>query len=85
MGRTVLAIALIVVAVAASCSASQPSTPVPSGRALTTAELKIRLIDQFGPLWYCDPDLYPVARADQAASRRRTSRRPRPTPTGSPP
>jgi Hint domain len=67
MGRSVLAVALIVVAVAASCSTTQLSTPAPSGRALTTAELKIRLIDQFGPLWYCDPDLYPVARADEAA------------------
>ena len=39
-------------------------TPVASG-ALTLAQLKYRLIDRFGRLWYCDPDFYPVARADQ--------------------
>jgi hypothetical protein len=33
--------------------------------ALTLAQLKYRLIDRFGRLWYCDPDFYPVARADQ--------------------
>jgi hypothetical protein len=39
-------------------------TPVASG-ALTLAQLKYRLIDRFGRLWYCDPDFYPVARADE--------------------
>ena len=39
-------------------------TPVASG-ALTLAQLKYRLVDRFGRLWYCDPDFYPVARADQ--------------------
>jgi len=38
--------------------------PAASG-ALTLAQLKYRLIDRFGRLWYCDPDFYPVARADQ--------------------
>jgi hypothetical protein len=41
-------------------------TPVASG-ALTLAQLKYRLIDRFGRLWYCDPDFYPVAREDQDA------------------
>jgi hypothetical protein len=39
-------------------------TPVASG-ALALAQLKYKLIDRFGRLWYCDPDFYPVARADQ--------------------
>jgi len=39
-------------------------TPAASG-ALTLAQLKYRLVDRFGRLWYCDPDFYPVARADQ--------------------
>ena len=39
-------------------------TPAASG-ALTVAQLKYRLVDRFGRLWYCDPDFYPVARADQ--------------------
>jgi len=38
--------------------------PAGSG-ALTLAQLKYRVIDRFGRLWYCDPDFYPVARADQ--------------------
>src|SRR6266404_4341187 len=39
-------------------------TPAASG-ALTLAQLKYRVTDRFGRLWYCDPDFYPVARADQ--------------------
>lgn len=31
------------------------------------AELKIRLIEQLGPPWFCDPDFFPVARDDEAA------------------
>ena len=38
-------------------------TPAVSG-ALTLAQLKYRIVDRFGRLWYCDPDLYPVARSD---------------------
>ena len=38
--------------------------PAPSG-ALSLAQLKYRLVDRFGRLWYCDPDFYPIARADQ--------------------
>ncbi len=30
------------------------------------SELRYRLIDQLGPLWYCDRDFFPVARADEA-------------------
>jgi hypothetical protein len=29
------------------------------------AELRYRLIDQLGPLWYCDRDFYPIAVADE--------------------
>ena len=32
---------------------------------LRQPELKFRLLDTFGPLLYCDPDFYPVARADE--------------------
>ena len=39
-------------------------TPVVSGT-LTLAQLKYKLIDRFGRLGYCDPDFYPIARADQ--------------------
>jgi hypothetical protein len=40
-------------------------TPSPIGEPLTIAQLKVALIDRFGPLWYCDPDFYPVARDDE--------------------
>jgi hypothetical protein len=45
-------------------------TESPSARpngAITDVELKIRLVERFGPLWYCDPDYWPVAREDEAA------------------
>lgn len=41
------------------------ATPVASG-ALTLAQLKYRIVARFGRLWWCDPDYYPVARADEA-------------------
>ena len=42
-------------------------TPSPAPGGLTQAQLKYRLVDQFGPLLFCDPDYYPVARADEGA------------------
>src|SRR6267378_7963454 len=42
---------------------SPTPSPVPGGP--TYAQLKYRLIDQFGRLLSCDPDYYPVARADE--------------------
>jgi hypothetical protein len=36
--------------------------PGPSGgTAITAADLRLFLIERFGPRWYCDPDEYPVA------------------------
>jgi hypothetical protein len=40
-------------------------TITPASGALTLAQLKYRVVDRFGRLWYCDPDFYPIARADQ--------------------
>jgi Hint domain len=61
------------VALVASCTSGQPSSPAsPPAPPLTTSELKIRLIEELGPLWYCDPDFYPIAvfdEADQAKKR----------------
>ena len=42
-----------------------PTVAPPAPGALTLAQLKYKLVDRFGRLWYCDPDFYPVARADQ--------------------
>src|SRR5206468_4763247 len=42
-------------------------TPSPAPGGLTQAQLKYRLVDRFGRLLFCDPDFYPVARADEQA------------------
>ena len=42
-------------------------TPSPAPGGLTQAQLKYRLVYQFGRLLFCDPDYYPVARADEGA------------------
>jgi Hint domain len=67
MVRPRLLVALAAVLLAAGCGGSSTS-PGPStspAAPLGAAALKIRLLDMFGPLSYCDPDEYPVARADQ--------------------
>jgi Hint domain-containing protein len=46
---------------------SSSPTPSPAPGGLTQAQLKYRLVDQFGRLLFCDPDYYPVARADEQA------------------
>jgi len=40
-------------------------TPSPAPGGLTQAQLKYRIVDRFGRLLFCDPDYYPVARADE--------------------
>ena len=69
MHRPALARLLALVALVAACTATGPaSSPSPTpGVPLSAAALRFALIDQFGPLWYCDPDFYPVARDDEAA------------------
>src|SRR5437762_13574665 len=40
-------------------------TPSPAPGGLTQAQLKYGLVDRFGRLLFCDPEFYPVARADE--------------------
>jgi hypothetical protein len=40
-------------------------TPSPAPGGLTQAQLRYRIVDRFGRLLFCDPDYYPVARADE--------------------
>ncbi len=55
----------------ASSTTIPPTTPEPTpGPTLTLPELKLALTDAFGPLWYCDPDFYPIQRADEIESAR---------------
>jgi hypothetical protein len=50
----------------ASPSLTSISSPTPDpGQPLTTAQLKYAIVDRFGPLWYCDRDLYPVPVDDE--------------------
>jgi hypothetical protein len=66
MKRTFFGRLLFVALLVASC-ASAVSTPPPTpGPPLTIAELRYKLVDGFGPLWYCDRDFYPIAVADEA-------------------
>ena len=62
---------LLVIMLVAACGATDPSpSPSPSpgaGGPLTPAQQRLALIDAFGPLWFCDPDFYPVPRDDEAA------------------
>src|SRR5512147_1038990 len=64
-------VALLLVAVLAGCSGGATSSagasiiPGPSispGASLTTGDLRVILLETFGPRWYCDPDYYPLAR-----------------------
>jgi hypothetical protein len=48
-------------------TASPSPTPSPAPGGLGQAQLKYRLVDQLGRLLFCDPDYYPVARADEGA------------------
>ena len=45
----------------------EPPTAVPTlpSASLSPTELKYRLLDQFPNFFFCDPDFYPIARADE--------------------
>ena len=46
----------------------EPATPIPTlAGGLPAAELKYRLLEEFPDFFFCDPDYYPVARADESA------------------
>lgn len=72
---TIAAIAACLIAFACvpptggTSSPGQTIVPGPSGRAtLGPAELRLVLVEQFGPLWYCDRDSYPVGRDEAQAA-----------------
>jgi hypothetical protein len=68
---TAIAVGTIVPIVPGGTVPPPPPTPAPTASpspapgGLTQAQLKYRLIDQFGRLLFCDPDFYPIARADE--------------------
>jgi len=62
-------LALILAACATPSSPSPSGSPAPSSSPgpieLSVADLKYRLMDRFGLLWYCDPDEYPVSHGNE--------------------
>jgi hypothetical protein len=49
-------------ATASPGSSILPGPSISPGGTLTTGDLRLILVDTFGPRWYCDPDYYPLAR-----------------------
>ena len=66
--QTSRAIALVALAIVLfGCAGTSSSPPSPSPAApLTEAAAKLVLFDRFGPLVYCDPDEFPVARVGRS-------------------
>ncbi len=66
--HVILASMLATLVVGCAATASPIPSPSPGGSPLTEPAAKEALLVQFGPLVYCDPDFYPVARADEASA-----------------
>jgi hypothetical protein len=68
----ITAIAITLIPSQLTPSARASTTPAPNTTKLIAPELRYKLIVKFGTLFFCDPDLYPVARQitdDQIAAR----------------
>jgi len=77
--RILAGLLLAIVAIAGCSFLATPDTGSPSpdprassnpppGPVRSVPELKLQLIAAYGPLWYCDPDFYPIQRADEVDS-----------------
>ena len=56
---------LCLLLVAAACGGNALASPTPAPSPLPAAELKYRVMDAGGRVEFCDPDYYPIARADE--------------------
>ncbi len=56
---------LLLVALLAGACGGGAVAPSPSTGPLTMTQLKYRVMDEAGRPWFCDPDFYPIARADE--------------------
>jgi len=75
--RFVLAVALATAALlVAACSGGTTSgsptgtccpagSPTPAPTTLTAGQLRVAIMDRFGPRWWCDTDFYPIAHAEE--------------------
>src|SRR5689334_4949786 len=59
--RLLLAFAVLL----AACGETASASPTPAPAPLPAVELKYRVMDAAGRIWFCDPDFYPIARADE--------------------
>jgi len=48
-----------------ACGAAVSASPTPAPSPLPLVELRYRVFEQVGRPWYCDPDFFPLARADE--------------------
>ncbi|HKW77828.1 MAG TPA: Hint domain-containing protein [Candidatus Limnocylindria bacterium] len=60
--RALLCLALAAVV---ACGGTAAASPTPAPSPLPQAELKYRVMDAGGRIEFCDPDFYPIARADE--------------------
>jgi len=56
---------LVLALVFVACGDSPLSSPTPPPQPLTLPQLKYSVMDQIGRPLFCDPDFYPIARADE--------------------
>jgi hypothetical protein len=56
------AVAVLLIAGCGGRANGGPPSPTPTPTPLSTIDLQYKLLAQFGPLQYCDPDSYPVGR-----------------------
>ncbi len=77
--RIFAGVTFVLVMLVAACSpggGSPAPTPGPTiipgptgGASLNSGDLRMLLLDRFGPLWYCDRDEYPVGRDETEGMR----------------
>jgi len=60
-------VSLCLAAAVTACGTNVAASPTPAPAPLAQAELKYRVMDAGGRIEFCDPDFYPVARADESA------------------
>jgi len=64
LSQTARLLSIVAALLLAACGGGS-ATPTPTPPPLTEAHLKYRVIDELGRPWFCDPDFYPIARADE--------------------
>jgi hypothetical protein len=58
-------VGLVLTLALAACGGSPLASPTPTPQPLTLPQLKYHVMDEIGRPLFCDPDFYPVARADE--------------------